>query len=979
MRVLFQSSDDTFLYVRPVEGNATDLLRVRYNLPQVNDAFTESCRMLWHGATLSLPEVSTDEAGTLIPPFIIIEPDYLMDISLLAECFREYGHHPANYLLSRLQPAAHTRQILLGNIANLFLDEWVNAAVPPDYQACMQKAFQTYPLELAACADLQDKTQERAFFADCRMHFEHIRRTVTGTFGDAGYALNRADAVLEPSYICRALGLQGRLDYMQRDMSAFIEMKSGKADEFSRRGYIIPRENNAVQMLLYQAVLEYSMGMPHRQVKAYLLYTRYPLLYPATPSWQQLQQVMEVRNRIVAGEHAVQQHNSPDFTAIQLQAITPDVLNERHLTGTLWSRYLAPSIAAVGTQIAALTPLEQRYFHALYTFITKELYYAKTDRHPNREAPDEGEERLCGLLIRENQAADTAAPCLLLERTDNTRSLPNFRKGDAVVLYRCDKEGDSDTNQLIFKGSIELLTDRYLHLRLRATQRNRHVLPADSRYAVEHDHIDTTFRGMYQGLALFLTANRDRRDLLLAQRPPAFNPPDAARIATAADDFERISLKAQAADDYFLLVGPPGTGKTSRALRRMVEEMHREGKTLLLLSYTNRAVDEICKALAAITPAVDFIRMGSALSCEPAYHDHLIEHVLRPCATRRQAQERLTRCRIFAGTVATLSGKTELFRLKQFDAAIIDEATQILEPQLLGLLCMRHPTGSNAIGKFILIGDHKQLPAVVLQTEEESRISDESLRRIGLHNLKDSLFERLYRQANALSAADAASTPPFDMLCRQGRMNEAVAQFPNRAFYGGKLLPVGLPHQHDKLTLAPALTGSEFAALLTSRVAFLPSRPDNESHTAKRNRFEAALVARLAAAVYRQYTAGETFLPDRTLGIITPYRSQIALIRSELAALNIPALDAVSVETVERFQGSERDVIIYSFCVNRAEQLRFLVNLTEENGTLIDRKLNVVLTRARKQLFFTGVPQLLEQNPLFAALMHAADGFNDLH
>lgn len=94
----------------------------------------------------------------------------------------------------------------------------------------------------------------------------------------------------------------------------------------------------------------------------------------------------------------------------------------------------------------------------------------------------------------------------------------------------------------------------------------------------------------------------------------------------------------------------------------------------------------------------------------------------------------------FVGTVATLSAKTELFRLKTFDVALIDEATQILEPQLLGLLCMRGVTGGNAIGKFVLIGDHKQLPAVVLQSSEQSEIQDEGLRGIGLHNLKDSLL-----------------------------------------------------------------------------------------------------------------------------------------------------------------------------------------------------------------------------------------------
>lgn len=110
----------------------------------------------------------------------------------------------------------------------------------------------------------------------------------------------------------------------------------------------------------------------------------------------------------------------------------------------------------------------------------------------------------------------------------------------------------------------------------------------------------------------------------------------------------------------FPLIGPPGTGKTSRALRGMVEAFYREGKQILLLSYTNRAVDEISKALASIEPEIDFIRLGSELSCDDSFRPYLIENVLEPCATRRQVQERIARCRVFVGTVATLSSKTEL-------------------------------------------------------------------------------------------------------------------------------------------------------------------------------------------------------------------------------------------------------------------------------------------------------------------------------
>ncbi len=985
MRVCFQYADDTYLYVLPVDTVADEPLRVRYNVPQVNEEFAETCQLLWRHAQVNLLDVAVDEAGVLTPSFIILEPDYLLDISSLAECFKDYGHHPANYLLARLQSPDNTRPLLLGNIANLFLDEWIYAKEEPDYLSCMKKAFRTYSIELAACADLLDKEKEKEFFADCKRHFEHIRQTVTETFRTPGYELDKTDAVLEPTYICEALGLQGRLDYMQRDMSSFIEMKSGKADEYSIRGKVEPKENNKVQMLLYQAVLEYSMGMDHRRVKAYLLYTRYPLLYPARPSWAMVRRVMDVRNRIVANEYGMQLRNSPYYTAECLKAINPETLNERHLNNTLWKRYLYPSIDVVAQRIRMLTALEQRYFYTLYNFITKELYTSKSGDidYEGRagaaalwlstlEEKREAGEILYDLTITENHAADIHKAYLVLARPVNDsplQVLPNFREGDTIVLYQRNQDTDNVTNKMVFKGNIERITDRDIRIRLRASQQNTSVLPLDSRYAIEHDYMDTSFRSMYLGLSAFLSANKDRRDLLLSQREPEFDTSFDARIAAASNDFSRITLKAQAARDYFLLIGPPGTGKTSRALRGMVEAFYRDGKQILLLSYTNRAVDEICKTLSVITPEIDFIRIGSELSCDPPFRSRLIENVLEPCSTRREVHARIERCRVFVGTVATFSSKTDMFRLKTFDVAIVDEATQILEPQLLGLLCARNVAGNNAIGKFILIGDHKQLPAVVLQSESQSEVCEECLQSIGLYNLKDSLFERLYRTIS-VNHPSPTTQHFYDMLCRQGRMNVEVARFPNRAFYGGLLEAVGLPHQQGELELAPGLENDEFADVLVSRVAFLPSVPETPSQSAKINHSEAQLTARLAAAVYRQYEASNSgFNSALTLGVITPYRSQIALIKSEIAALGIPVLNDILVDTVERFQGSERDVIIYSFCVNRTYQLKFLANLTEEKGVWIDRKLNVALTRARKQLFMTGVPHLLRQNPIYADLL----------
>lgn len=983
MRVCFQYADEQYLYVTPLDEVSERPYLVRYNIPQINEEFAETCKLLWQHAQMNLLDVAIDEAGILTPSFIVLEPDYLIDISSLAECFRDYGHHPGNYFLSRMQPIENARPLLLGNIANLFLDEWIHAPNEDiDYRTCMQKAFRRYPIELAACPDLRDREKERQFFDDCKLHFEHIRETVNDTFHTAGYELDKTDAVLEPSYICEALGLQGRLDYMQRDMSSFIEMKSGKADEYAIRGKVEPKENNKVQMLLYQAVLQYSMGMDHRKVKAYLLYTRYPLLYPSRPSWAMVRRVIDLRNRIVADEYGIQLHNNPEYTARKLEEINASTLNERGLRGRFWETYLRPPIDRFQEKLQRLSAIEKSYFYAVYNFLTKELYTSKSgdvDYEGRTGAASlwlstlaekcEAGEIIYNLRIRENHAADEHKAYLLLVRSDFEEKelpetvadndiqnvLPNFRQGDAIILYERNCGTDNVTNKMVFKGNIEHLTDYEISIRLRATQQNPSVLPADSLYAIEHDTMDTTFRSMYQGLYAYLSATQERRDLLLAQRPPKFDESLDSLVSQAKDDFTRVALKAQAAQDYFLLIGPPGTGKTSCALKKMVETFHADkGVQILLLSYTNRAVDEICKSLASIRPAVDFIRVGSELSCDETYRTHLIENELASCNRRSEVYERIRSCRIIVGTVAAISGKPELFRLKHFNVAIIDEATQILEPQLLGILCARGEEGGNAIDKFILIGDHKQLPAVVLQSSEQSAIYEESLMSIGLTNLKDSLFERLYRNCTARQSS-LTSHPSYDMLCRQGRMHPEVALFANRAFYGGRLISVGLPHQlEDSDTVC--------------RLAFYPSIPEKTGTSTKINHSEARIVADLVARIYEDCRID--FDEARTLGIITPYRSQIALIKKEIAALGIPALNRIMVDTVERFQGSERDVIIYSCCINSYFQLKFVSNLTEEDGTLIDRKLNVALTRARKQMFVTGVPKYLKSNPLYESLLN---------
>jgi superfamily I DNA and/or RNA helicase len=274
----------------------------------------------------------------------------------------------------------------------------------------------------------------------------------------------------------------------------------------------------------------------------------------------------------------------------------------------------------------------------------------------------------------------------------------------------------------------------------------------------------------------------------------------------------------------------------------------------------------------------------------------------------------------------------------------------------LGIFCVKNETGKNAIDRFVLIGDHKQLPAVVLQSKEESKVSDPLLNAAGITDLSASLFERLYNKY--LSEGNSSA---WNILSKQGRMHPILSAFPSENFYDNRLESAGLPHQTEEW-------------LDRNRICFYPVEPLENELSSKINRKEACTVTEICKKLYDEYLSkGEQFNPQ-SIGIITPFRNQIALIRKQLQETGISGLSGITIDTVERYQGSQRDVIIYSFCIKTEEQLEYLPNWLEENGNLIDRKLNVALTRARKQLHIVGNEKLLNKNPVYRKLIEYIRG-----
>jgi DNA replication ATP-dependent helicase Dna2 len=443
--------------------------------------------------------------------------------------------------------------------------------------------------------------------------------------------------------------------------------------------------------------------------------------------------------------------------------------------------------------------------------------------------------------------------------------------------------------------------------------------------------------------------------------------------------------------DYLLIHGPPGTGKTS-VIAEIVKRLSEQGQRIMLAAFTNQAVDNMLKRLDK-EDFHTYLRLGHERSVDHTVKTRLLKELITTSIQstvsgseqdqHRQAETQpsyadivhdiLQHTPVVASTTATWSsdkyaphppGATTEQPGFTFDVAIIDEAGQLTIPAILGVLRFAR--------RFILVGDEKQLPPLVLSKEAAQQ------------GLADSLFSFLkgldddYMQRHPLEIS--ACVP----LRVQYRMNKWISHFSSTVFYDQRLIA------HESIANRRMVYTQVGASILPKKdentavlkaidprypLVFLDTRDPEARPEAKTSNAEAYMLREVVATLLARG------IQPKDIGIIAPYRAQVANIRRHLFGNDLdnqwqalPFDTPLSVDTVDRFQGGERMLLLMSFATTHepaleSQRREFLSN---------PQRLNVALTRAQRKLILVGNVPALEHLPTFHRLITYCRSMNTL-
>ena len=579
----------------------------------------------------------------------------------------------------------------------------------------------------------------------------------------------------------------------------------------------------------------------------------------------------------------------------------------------------------------------------------------------------------CWFPVRTGRSYYNSLNQLVLEltRTDDTDVEHNFEYGRPLAFFR-----QADDGRIVyydFSASVSYAGEDRMVVVMPGAGAVLDV-EAAGRLGVQLSFDETSYRAMADALADVLRARGNRtaelRDILLGTQKPAFRQLFPVRLPWLNPTQEEAVNKVLCARDVAIVHGPPGTGKTTTLVEAIYETLHREPQ-VMVCAQSNTAVDWIAEKL--VDRGLSVLRIGNPVrvndkmlsftyerrfESHPAYTElWAVRQELRKLAAqgrrstyagREALRNRMSRLRDRA-TALEVQINADLFRHAHVIACtlvgsshrllagcrpgtlFIDEAAQALEAACW--IAIRRA------GRVVLAGDHQQLPPTI-KCPQAAR-----------GGLEHTLMQRL------------ADTKPqaVTLLRVQYRMNEAIMHFPSRWFYHGLLQADPQVKHRGILDWDTPISWIDTSGM-DFHEAFV-----GESF-GRINKPEADLLLR----TLEQYIArigGERILEERVdFGLISPYRAQVQYLRSRIKASDTlrPYRHLLTVNTVDGFQGQERDAIFISLVrANEQGQIGFLSDL---------RRMNVAITRARMKLVILGDYSTLGRQPFYRALMDYITG-----
>lgn len=642
----------------------------------------------------------------------------------------------------------------------------------------------------------------------------------------------------------------------------------------------------------------------------------------------------------------------------------------RSLDGTsIGDRHIRASSASAASATGLQEPDHFRRLQRLLDLEGKaeaEQALSRLRRVSGPEAETSGES-LVGLVVRDEQDGLGGRTLLTLSKKDLTRELPWSRLSVGTPVMLSDQNSASDSDA--WRGVVSERTAWTIEVALdQATD----LLDSSSLFRLDLSADEVARQRQRAALERARLARGERlaelRDILLGQSEPAFRPevpfePLDPFLNSSQVDAIRFALSAR---DLAVLHGPPGTGKTTAVVELIRQAIRRDAK-VLACAPSNLAVDNLLERL--LNAGERAVRVGHPARVSPELREHTLDliverhpdvrlanRLVREASTLRDRAARFTRAKPAPGAkremhaeakrllddarrlekqvvqhvldtatvicATTTAVDSEVFGQRAFDWLVIDEACQSTEPGCWIPLARCE--------RLVLAGDHCQLPPTVVSREAQR------------DGLGASLQERLMELCGSRISR---------RLTVQYRMHEQIMEFPSAVFYESSLIAADSVRSH-RLCDLPGVALSEMTETPLRFIDTAGSGHDEQIEPDGESRFNAGEGEIVCGQVRQLLECG---VSAADIAVITPYAAQVRHLRESLAALG------VDVDTVDGFQGREREAVVISLVrSNRDFEIGFLADT---------RRMNVAMTRARRKLIVIGDSATVASHPFYRQML----------